>query len=81
MENLESLNIVGNQLEGIPESIGNLSSLKFLNFGNNQLRCLPESIEHLKNLQILYLWRNQLDSLEKEKIKELVPEGCKIVFD
>ena len=81
LENLESLNIVGNQLEGIPESIGNLSSLKFLNFGNNQLRCLPESIEHLKNLQILYLWRNQLDSLEKEKIKELVPEGCKIVFD
>jgi len=48
LSNLEKLNLGKNQLETLPESIGNLNSLKQLYLSNNQLKTLPESIEKLK---------------------------------
>ena len=57
------LDIRGNQLKELPESIGTLSNLQELNIGDNQLKELPESIGNLSNLQTLFLFNNQLKEL------------------
>src|SRR3989344_3374907 len=49
------LNAGDNQLNSVPESIGNLKNLKDLYLYNNQLNSVPESIGNLKNLEILSL--------------------------
>ena len=52
-----------NQLNYIPESIGNLTKLKDLSLEWNQLNYIPESIGNLKSLKILKLTDNQLKEL------------------
>ncbi|MFX1257396.1 MAG: tetratricopeptide repeat protein [Promethearchaeota archaeon] len=47
----------------LPESIGNLTSLKELFLGQNQLTILPKSIENLKLLKDLNLGYNQFTTL------------------
>lgn len=47
----------------IPESIGNLSELKYLNLRHKGLKSLPKSIMKLKNLKKLNLRYNQLTDL------------------
>lgn len=49
----------------LPESIGNLHSLKELIIKNNKLTTLPESIGNLQSLQKLDLDRNELTNLPK----------------
>jgi len=51
--------LYNNKLSTLPESIGNLFSLKELDLANNQLTTLPESISNLKSLQTLNLGRNK----------------------
>jgi len=64
----ESGHVVGlglykKKLSSLPESIGNLNSLKELYIGGNQLISLPESIGNLNSLQELDLSYNKLTSL------------------
>lgn len=58
-----SLNLSLRQIEELPESIGELTSLTFLSLGNNRLTVLPESIGELTNLTSLNLGRNRLTVL------------------
>lgn len=60
---ITGLGLFQNQLQTLPESIGNLKSLEALTLDNNQLSSLPESIGNLKWLKSLYLSDNQLSSL------------------
>jgi hypothetical protein len=59
----DSLEASGNELQSLPESIGNLVNLKDLSLFDNQLQTLPESIGNLVNLRKLWLDNNQLQSL------------------
>jgi len=61
--NLEILDLVGNQLTEIPESIGNLTNLEWLGLDKNQLKKLPQWIGNLTNLKVLNLSNNQLTEL------------------
>jgi hypothetical protein len=63
LQQLEELNLSGNGLYEIPESIGQLVNLQRLSLFDNRLKFLPESIGNLRNLQILNLFYNQLKVL------------------
>ena len=69
-----SLDLAGQKLTTVPESIGTLSKLEHLNLWNNNLISLPESIESLNKLKSLYLdWNNfsDLPEIKWEKLKIL----------
>ncbi len=59
------VNLQGNKLTSIPESIGSLTNLYKLDLYKNQLKALPEAIGKLKNLKELDLCANQLQALPK----------------
>ncbi|NEN97779.1 MAG: GTPase [Moorea sp. SIO3I7] len=65
--NLTNLKIssssIGEKLNNLPKSIGNLSDLTDLNLEHNQLTNLPESIGTLSNLTVLNLKNNKLTNL------------------
>ncbi|MEM9274092.1 MAG: COR domain-containing protein [Cyanobacteria bacterium P01_F01_bin.143] len=63
MSGLTDLNLRDNQLEILPNSIGNLFNLTKLNLWNNNLKILPESIGNLSKLTYLSLRDNQLTNL------------------
>ncbi|XP_014227683.1 leucine-rich repeat protein 1 [Trichogramma pretiosum] len=63
MTNLCLLNLSGNQLTVIPDSIGKLGSLVTLHLDNNCIRALPQAVGKLHRLRILNLSKNQLSIL------------------
>ena len=63
MDNLVFLDLSGNRLKSLPDSIGNLIKLEKLNLSGNRLTSLPDSIGNLTNLKRLDLSRNKLRSL------------------
>ena len=52
-----------NQIGILPDSIGNLNSLRIFNLGGNDLRTLPESFGNLSKLTYLNLNGNKISSL------------------
>ena len=58
-----TLDLSGQGLTELPESVGRLSWLRNLDLSNNQLKSLPESIGQLTQLQSLNLADNQLQAL------------------
>jgi len=60
---ITALNLSFNQLQVLPETIGNLINLQMLNLFYNQLQVLPETIGNLVNLRELELSWNQLQVL------------------
>lgn len=62
---LHFLDLSMNQLESLPEEIGNLSSLKELRASENNLGSLPETFGNLKELKVLILYKNLLSELPK----------------
>ena len=71
MINLETLNLGGNQLTSLPNSIGDLEKLKILNLENNKILLLPDSITKLENLITLFINYNKLISIP-ESIGNLI---------
>lgn len=69
--NLEYLNLGYNELENLPDSIGNLSNLQYLNLAYNQLSSLPTSIGNLINLKNIELSNNQFLTSLPESIGNL----------
>ncbi|MHA1372018.1 MAG: leucine-rich repeat domain-containing protein [Promethearchaeota archaeon] len=68
-------------LTSLPETIGNLKSLKKLWLYKNNLTSLPGTIGQLKNLQYLYLNDNNLTSLPETLerwIRDLENDGCDV---
>jgi internalin A len=57
------LDLSGNQLTALPESLGQLTQLQSLDLSRNQLTALPESLGQLTQLQKLCLYDNQLATL------------------
>ncbi len=61
LNNIQKLNLKGNNFTGIPEPIKNLRSLEELNLEDNQIAALPkEALEKLITLQVLNLKGNQI---------------------
>ncbi|VHO02674.1 leucine-rich repeat domain-containing protein [Candidatus Rhabdochlamydia sp. T3358] len=64
LNNIQKLNLKGNNFTGIPESIKNLRSLEELSLEGNQIAVLPkEALEKLITLQVLNLKGNQITVL------------------
>ncbi|MHA2473043.1 MAG: leucine-rich repeat domain-containing protein, partial [Promethearchaeota archaeon] len=54
---------LGNKLKTLPESIGNLASLRMLYLPNNNLKTIPESIGNLTSLGYLNFRSNKLEAI------------------
>lgn len=52
LQHLEGLNLSGNKLISLPESVGQLQRLRYLDLSNNRLQTLPKSIQYLKQLEV-----------------------------
>jgi F0F1-type ATP synthase delta subunit len=57
------LMVIGNKLESLPDSVGNLQNLLTLLVFNNRLESLPDSVGNLQNLLYLTVFNNRLESL------------------
>ncbi|MHC5117671.1 MAG: leucine-rich repeat domain-containing protein [Planctomycetota bacterium] len=63
LSGLQHLDLCANELEVLPESLGNLSGLEILEVMFNRLTGLPESIGQLKDLRRLELDFNRIEYL------------------
>lgn len=72
-QTLTTLIIFGCSLQMLPESIGNLTTLKVLNLERNKLSQIPDSIGQLTNLEVMNVSTNELTTLPStmEKLVEL----------
>lgn len=66
--NLVHLDLYGNKIETIPESIGKLKKLRYLNIGNNKLNNLPNKIFNLSNLKEIFLSENPYEDTSYFKV-------------
>ncbi len=62
---MQSLDVSGNQLTALPESLGQLRKLQSIDVSSNQLTALPESLGELAELQSLDVSGNRLTALPK----------------
>jgi len=79
LRNLRILIMNFNQLTSLPKEIGNLKKLLYLELGRNKLTSLPVEIKQLTNLQELHIENNALSEIEKQKIRQALP-NCLIHF-
>lgn len=57
---LQSLNLSGNGLSGLPASISQMTNLGHLDLSNNQFAAIPDEVQHLTNLKSLYVEHNSI---------------------
>lgn len=53
LRHLKGLNLSGNKLTSLPESISQLERLQYLDLSNNNLQMLPVSIQQLTELKVI----------------------------
>src|SRR5258708_17121874 len=58
-----SLDLMGLNLNAIPESVYELVNLETLDLDNNQISTIPENLSRLANLWILDLDNNQISTI------------------
>ena len=58
-------------METLPETIGNLKSLRIVYFGRNNLTTLPDSVRNLTSLRVLNLLGNQIKVLHKSVLQSM----------
>ena len=75
------LDLSENELTQLPKSIGQLVHLEELDLSENKLTKLPASIGQLVNLEELYLASNLIPTTEIDRLRKLLPAGCKIITD
>ncbi len=61
-----SLDLSGQQLTSLPQSVLNRTDISSLDLSNNQLTGLPASIESITNLEVLNIENNRIESLPAE---------------
>lgn len=61
-----TLDLSGQQLTSLPDSVLSRSDITVLNLSNNQLASLPPEISKLANLEILNIENNRLEGFPKE---------------
>lgn len=66
LKNLETLELINNDITSLPEGITELKKLHTLNLYSNKLTTLPAEIANLKNLQTLNLSINKITTLPAE---------------
>jgi len=57
------LMVIGNKLQALPDSVGNLQNLLDLHIIKNRLQSLPDSFGNLQSLRHLNVFNNQLQSV------------------
>ncbi|XP_033182244.1 leucine-rich repeat-containing protein 18 [Anabas testudineus] len=62
LTNVDELDLSRNQIQKLPDNIGNFSSLRWLDLHSNKLESVPESIGNLVGLTHLNLANNRLTS-------------------
>lgn len=78
---LEQLDLGRNgSLAAIPDSIGNLASLTRLDLDYTAVETLPDSIGKLTKLNTLVLYGCPMATNEIERVRALLPAGCRIEF-
>jgi Leucine-rich repeat (LRR) protein len=70
----------GNRLTSVPESLGNLTALKFLDLSGNRLTSVPESLGNLTALRRLDLRDNQLTVLP-QRLADLRTDGMQLALE
>merc|ERR1719220_2981659 len=68
---LEKLQLSGNQIEYLPESLSQMRKLKFLYLGFNKINCLIEAIGASQDLKVLALNNNKLSSVKPSTMVNL----------
>jgi|GEM_PF-6553601 len=63
LDHINFLDLRGNELESVPEFLGQLKCLKYLKLSRNKITSLPSSVGQLVNLVELFVDDNQLEEL------------------
>ena len=67
---LNYLNLDGNRIVALPDSLGTMASLRWLRLNGNKLSALPSSMASLKGLERIYLRGNKFKAVP-DALKEL----------
>ena len=67
---LDYLNLDGNKIAALPDSLGSMTTLRWLRLNGNKLSSLPASMAELKGLERIYLRGNQFKTVP-EALKDL----------
>ncbi len=72
------LDLSQNEIQGLPDDIGNLQHLQYLDLSFTYLSAFPESMAQLTQLKELYLYETHIDYRQVEVLQQLLPH-CKII--